>query len=121
MKNKKIKFILGILIILVVVVVIGTFISISKFGVSNPFKTAIGLTQIMFTETNYVQIQDKPRVIVSKSNNAYNLFLDTMKSEGYTYLEDEQMGSMLVFEKDGVREEVFFSVNAYFSKWKWNK
>ena len=121
MKNKKIKFILGILIILVVVVVIGTFISISKFGVINPFQTAIGLTQIMFTETNYMQIQDKPRVIVSKSNNAYNLFLDTMKSEGYTYLEDEQMGSMFVFEKNGVREEVFFSVNAYFSKWKWNK
>lgn len=119
MKNKKVKISLEILILLIIILTIGMFVSISKFGVINPFQTAFGLSKIMFTDTDYVQIQDKPKVIVSKPNNAYEMFLDFMKSEGYNYLEGEQLGSMFVFEKSGVQEKVIFSVNAYFSKWNW--
>jgi hypothetical protein len=44
-----------------------------------------------------------------------------MQDDGYTYLVDESMGSMHVFEKRGVKERIFFSVNKYFSKWIWEK
>lgn len=102
-------------------VVYFTIVSGIKFGVVNPIASGIGVIQIIAFNTKYVEIQSSPRVIIAKPNNSWQLFIKTIKSEGYTYLENEQMGSICTIRKGGVKEAVIFSTNEYYSKWSWVK
>lgn len=92
-----------------------------KLEVANPLASGLGLAKILFTDTEYVEVQDSPRVILAKPDNAYDLLIRVMQEEGYTHVEEETMGSMQVFEKDSRKERMFFSVNKVFSKWIWEK
>jgi hypothetical protein len=118
---KRLRVLIAAGVLLVIVLLSSAFFSYVKLNTANPFSAGIGLVRIMVTDTEYVEIQSSPRVVVAKPDNAWQLFLDTIKSEGYTYLEDERMGSLCTIEKGGNKERVFFSANGYFSKWEWEQ
>lgn len=116
-KNKRLIIVIGILLTLLIA--LSSFISIYKFNAKNPFKVGIGLIQIFATDKEYVEIQSSPKVIISKSDDWFEIFMDYISSEGYTYLENERMGAIHVIEKDGIKELVGLTVNGYYSKWVW--
>lgn len=118
-KIKKLRIGIVAAVLVVFLTLTASFVSYLKFDSPNFFAAGIGLIRITLTDTQYVEIQNSPRVIIAKPQNSMQLFLDTVESEGYTYLADEQMGGMHVIEKDGKKEHVFFSANGYFSKWSW--
>jgi hypothetical protein len=108
-------------IVIVILALLTSFWSHMKLEVTNPLASGRGLFKILFTNTEYVEIQESPRVILAKPDNAFDLLLKKMQDEGYTHIEEETLGSMRVFEKDGKRERLFISTNKYFSKWIWEK
>lgn len=108
-----------IILIFSILIFVLIFVSYSKFHVLNPISSGIGLMRINTTDTNFVEIQNSPRVVLAKPNNAWSVFLNALENEGYKYLEDERMGSLCVFEKNGVIERVNFSINQYYSIWIW--
>jgi len=119
-----IRFFKNVLILAIIIIafaLISSFLSYMKLEVANPLASGLGLAKILFTDTEYVEVQDSPRVILAKPDNAYDLLIRVMQEEGYTHVEEETMGSMQVFEKDSRKERMFFSVNKVFSKWIWEK
>lgn len=108
---------LFIIILIIFISIVSVFISIKTFNVPNPISAGIGLTKILFTEKEYVQIQEYPKIYIAKSNNAQELLINFMKKKGYDYLEDERMASTLVFSNDVSKVYIDFSVNRYYSKW----
>jgi len=91
-----------LLALIIAVVVIGTtsLISYASFGVANPIASGIGLFKVTFTDTTFAEVQNAPKVIFFKQD--YGI-VKAMEEHGYVFLEDEQLGSMLVFEKDGIK------------------
>lgn len=118
---RAIKNILIIIIIAIFLICAASFLSYIKFETANALSSGVGLAKILFTDIDYVEIQESPRVILAQPENSLELLLGMMQDDGYTYLVDESMGSMHVFEKRGVRERIFFSVNRHFSKWIWEE
>ncbi len=112
------KIIIGVFIILIAIIGIGSFVSFSKFGVFNLFSTANGLLQVMFTEKEYIKIQKYPKVIVSKPNASLQ---DFMQNEGFQEDVENQMGALHIFQSNDVTHYVLFSTNKYFSKWRWQE
>lgn len=115
---KKAKIILTIAA-LVVCFGVSIFISINKFGVTNPLSVIGGLYQISFTDTKYVEIQKSPKVIIAKPNSSNNLLIDYMESQGYSENKEGRLGSILEFTQAEHIKYVDFSVNGYYSLWKW--
>lgn len=118
MKKKK------ILIAILILIIIGTFcagiFSYFKFRVINPFSSTFGMIQILYSEKKYTIVQNYPnKVIFAKPDKAIYALDEYMKSIGFKNLEDEQMGSIIVYSNGSVKEMVDFSVNGYYSKWIW--
>ena len=107
-----------LLVVLAVVLIYGAaaFASYAKFRVADPISATTGLTQILFTEKEYAEIQDDPKVILAKPEASLD---DYMEEQGMTRADDEQMGAILVFRDGDYREYVQYSVNGYFSRWSW--
>lgn len=115
-KKKRIKIILIVSVILIILIAVSSFVSYIKFNVANPFSTASGLIQITFTEKEYVQIQQYPKVIIAKPGEG---LLDYMNEKGFTENEDAQLGAMRVFANGDATQSIMYSTNKYFSKWFW--
>lgn len=93
-----------------------SFLSYSHFGVINPFSTASGLAKVMFTDTQYVEIQQSPRVIIAKPDASLDEF---MQAQGYSKDEEKQMGALCTFTDGSEEELISYSCNKHFSKWCW--
>ena len=111
--------VIGLLFVAVISVLLA-FVSKDKLGTFNFISGGTGFLRIMQTDTEYVQIQSSPKIILTDSDNSLDIFVSEIQSEGYTYLPEEQMGGMLVIEKDGKKETVSYSVNEYIGKFVWN-
>ena len=118
----------GIIITMVIccaILLSATIFSIVKFSVWNPFSSCFGMLEILFTNKEYTIVQNNPnRVAFSKtadtSNKSARQYLDEyMKSRGFYFVPEEQMGAMLVYSNGNEKEHVVFSTNKYYSKWKW--
>ena len=118
----------GIIITMVIccaILLSATIFSIVKFSVWNPFSSCFGMLEILFTNKEYTIVQNNPnRVAFSKtadtSNKSTRQYLDEyMKSRGFYFVPEEQMGAMLVYSNGNEKEHVVFSTNKYYSKWKW--
>lgn len=107
-----------LILTIILLIVIATLFSIIKFHVYNPVSSFSGMIQILFTDKEYVIVQNHPnKVIFSKPDTE---LLDRYMSEnGYEYIEEEQMGSMLVYKNDTDKDTIQFSINKYYSKWEW--
>lgn len=118
--NKYYKKIFKVILIALLIFLLLSFISFVKLGVINPFSSTIGLIRIHLTNTEFVEINKLPRVVIAKPNNkSLKFFLKTLEEEGYINLEDEQMASRYVFDYKGDKIYVFFTVHALYVKWTW--
>lgn len=122
MKRKRI--IIPIIICCVILLSATTF-SIIKFDVWNPFSSCFGMLKILFTNKEYIIVQNSPnRVAFSKtsdtSNKSGQQYLDEyMESRGFYFVPEEQMGAVLVYSNGNEKEHISFSTNQYYSKWEW--
>lgn len=104
--------------IVVIVILASSVVSYVKFNVINPFSSGLGMVRILTTDTEYVEIQHNPRVIIAKPDGT--VFVSMLEKEGFTEIENEQLGALHVIEKAGVKEKVFFSINKYYSSYIWD-
>ncbi len=106
-------------ICLAVVLLIGSamLVSYSKFNTVNFLASAKGVITISNTDTETVIIKDNPKVIIAKPNN--DLLDEYMSSHGYEEIEDEQLGAIRVYSNGIEKHHILFSVNKYYSVWKW--
>ena len=120
-KNKKKSRNILITIIVVAVLIIAllgsSLLSYVTFNVGNPFSASIGYFQVTVLDKDYVEISEEPKVMLAQPN--MNILINYMKSRGFTEVEDEQMGAILVFTNGEQKEWVHYSVNKYCSKWYW--
>lgn len=112
-KAKKIIFIASPLFIVFM------FISMIKFSISNPFIVINGLYRITFTGVEYMELQKYPKVIISKPEYSYKLLTKYMEEQGY--IENDRLGAIIEFSKSDSLNYVEFSVNKYYSLWKWRE
>lgn len=117
MKSKKVKIIVS-LICIVVLIAAASLVSVAKFNTANSIAVAISAAKLYFTDAEYVEIQKSPRIIISEKGDMKG-FLEVLEKEGYTHLEDEQMGSLHVVEKNGQKELISSKTNGYYSLWTW--
>ena len=103
--------------ILITALLVSCFISYVKFNTGNPFSVASGYFQIAVLDKEYIQIQNSPKVVLAQPDN--EIFVNYMKSRGFTEIEDEQMGGMRVFTNGEEKEWILYSINGHYSKWCW--
>jgi hypothetical protein len=114
----KTRKILALCLALIIVLSIASFISYSKFNVLNPFSTISGLIQIAFTDKEYIEVQNYPKVIIAKPNASLQ---DYMQNLGFQEDTENQMGALHRFQNNDAVQYVMYSMNKYFSKWKWQE
>lgn len=91
-----------------------------KLGTFNFPKATMALISISNGNKEYVEINATPnKIIIATPDNAMNVFEEYMTNNGYTILEDKQLGSLIVVAQDGEQETIAFSVNKYCSVWQW--
>lgn len=112
------KIMIGVVILIIAVISVGSFVSFSKFGVFNPFSTANGLFQIVFSEKEYIEIQAYPKVIVAKPNVSLE---DYMQKKGLEEDVENQLGALRRFHNNDMAQYILYSTNHYFSKWRWQE
>lgn len=117
--NQKKRIVISAFVtVLLLAVLLGScFISYLKFDTVNPFSAVNGFVQVVVGGEDYVEIQDSPKVIIAQPNK--ELFIEYMESRGFTEVEIEEMGSLYYFGNSEGIEAVFYSQNAYFSRWTW--
>lgn len=118
MKNKKAFWSVIISAAVLLAALIGaSVLSYAELGVLNPFSAANGLARVILTETEYVEIQQYPRVIVAKPDAS--LLDEYMEAQGYERDEERQMGALCTFTDGNFEELVMYSQNKDFSAWRW--
>jgi len=120
-KIKKRRKIIIFSILLLIIIIAASLFSAEKFHTLNPFSSGIGFIRIMFTNVDHVEIQHSPRIIIVKPDISWQLFLDLIKKEGYSYAEDKRMGAILSIEKNGVTVHVIMEMNRYYTIFTWDK
>jgi len=102
-----------ILVIIIILVITGSFVSRDKFGTYNFISGGIGFVKVYFLDEPYVIVQSNPPVFLYR----YPFEMaDELSDYGYSEMSDERMGSMLVFENKGNKYFAQISINAYVSK-----
>lgn len=119
--KKRAKTVALVLVALVGSAGISIFLSVSKFGAANPFSVISGLYQIRFTDTQYAEIQEDPKVIIAKPASSNDLLIDYMEMQGYAENEEGRSGSVIEFTQADQKEYVDFSVNGFYSLWRWRE
>jgi len=118
-KMKNIKLLILIIFCLFLIVIVTCFIFYREFNrLNNPIMAGLGLMKMKIFNLNYVLIQENPKVIIAKSNNALNRLEKYMDNYGFKLI--EQLGSWVIFENDLSEKQSFsFRVNRYYSIWEW--
>ncbi len=116
MKKKKIII---ISICAAVVLLIGTamLVSYAKFNTVNFLAAGKGIITISTMGEDTVIVNNHPRVIIAKPDN--DLLDEYMTSHGYEEVEDEQLGAIRVYSNGREKHHILYSVNKYYSVWKW--
>ena len=103
--------------VLIIILLGSCFISYAIFNTGNPFSVVSGYFQISVLDKEYVKIQASPKVVLAQPNG--EVFVEYMESRGFTEIEEEQMGAIRVFTNGEETEYVWYSINGYYSKWRW--
>lgn len=103
--------------VLIIAILGSCFISYATFNTGNAFSVASGYFQISVLDKEYVEIQASPKVVIAQPDG--EVFIDYMKSCGFTEIEEEQMGAIRVFTNGEEKEYVWYSINEHYSKWRW--
>lgn len=119
-KRKKRMILAACTIFIVLVLCVSMIVSVSKFGTVNFPKVIQALQAISNGESNYVEIKDSPsRIVLASPERSMEVFKAYLNENGYVIVEDEQLGAVFVIAKGEEREKVVFSVNGYYSLWRW--
>ena len=119
MHNTKVKKFVIILIVAVLFLGIGSIISYSNFRVANPFLSASALYKVLFTETEYVQLQEYPQVLIAKPDGSLDEYM--LEKGDYKELEEAQQGALHIYSNGDSMDYIMVSVNKYFSLWSWRE
>lgn len=116
--KKKTIFVI-VMAILIVLFIGATLFSIYKFDVVNPYSACFGMVKILFTNSDYVEVQNFPKkVIFAKPNNSEQLLMEYMKNRGFYNIPDLRLGAVYTFFNGVQYEEVYFSENKYYAEWE---
>lgn len=98
-------FIVGIIIIFVG----ATIFSIYKFKVINPIASCIGMLQILFTNKEYVIVQNFPqKVMFAKPTSS---LFEYMEKQGFEVIPEESMGVYVIFSDGTESKKAYTSTN----------
>ena len=86
------------------------------FGIAKPISCGIALAKVNLTDTVCAEVRGSRKIFIVKPG-AGDAFYTAMREKGYEYLPEEQMGSMIVFEKDGVEYRGIYDAGGYISFW----
>ncbi|MCR4932938.1 MAG: hypothetical protein K6A29_01955 [Lachnospiraceae bacterium] len=90
------------------------------FGTFNCPKVAIALSSINAGRAKYVEVSSRPtKVVLATPDDPMKAFTEYMEENGYTIVEDKQLGGCYCVSKNDIEEKIFFSVNGYYSLWRW--
>lgn len=89
--------------------------SAAAFGTAN-LVSAAGLARVTLLNEPWAEIACEPKVVLAASEISIT---DYMAARGFAENEQERMGALRVFEKDGAKEYVLCSVNRWFARWVW--
>ena len=139
-KVKAIRISLTALMLVVILSVPLLCFSANNFNTVNFVSSGIGVISVVCTNTEYVEIQSSPRVILAKPDNAEETFISIIESEGYTFISDDSNNQNMsysientfmpdkpakdtegtfIIEKNGKREYISWTSNSYYSKFVW--
>lgn len=90
--------------------------SLLTFGTANFVSAAWGLARVTLLNEPWAEIAREPKVVLAASETDLT---DYMAARGFAENEQERMGALRVFEKDGAKEYVLCSVNRWFARWVW--
>ena len=100
-----------IIIAIVIIFIIATIFSIHKFRVLNPISSCLGMLQILFTDKEFVVIQNIPYKVVLAQPGKFNLY---MKEQGFFEVKEKQMGAIHIYS-NGIKEEIVCTrTNGYY-------
>lgn len=120
--KKKIITIIIVAAILLLIFIGCSLISFKEFAVINPFSSGLGAAKILWSDTEYTIVQEKPyKVIIAQPNDSEksaNELLDEYMSE-QGYYEKDRMGSMITYTNGSNDEMIQFRVNKWYSIWEW--
>lgn len=85
---------------------------------NNPIMTGVELIKMVILNKEYKIINENPKTIIARCDNALNILEKYMNMQGYKYV--EKRGSYIVFENDLNEKQTFsFRINKYYSIWEW--
>ncbi len=119
-KGKHIKPKIIISLLVIALIIAPAAFSFIKFGTINYPKVAIALSSINTGRAKYVEVSSRPtKVVLATPDDPMKAFTEYMEENGYTIVEDKQLGGCYVVSKNDIEEKIFFSVNSYYSLWRW--
>ncbi len=96
------------------------FCSYVYLDTANPIAAGVGLLRVMVFDSEPVEIQKNPRVVIARPERFQAAFEAYVAAEGYTYLEEERLGKLHYIEKEGEKELVRLHGNRFYSIWSWD-
>lgn len=121
MKERKRTIAVIAMIVCVCLIAAAMFVSFVKFNSVNLPKIAYAVVAVSSGNEEYVVICENHKKVIIADPNDPDAFYRYLESLGYTELEEEQMGSMHIIEKDGEKEAVLLSANGYYRLWIWQE
>lgn len=140
-KIKAIRISLTVFVLVTVLSIPMLCFSANNFNTVNFVSSGIGVISVVYTNAEYVEIQSSPRVILAKPDNAEEIFVSIIESEGYTFISDDSTDNQnmgyniqntfmadkptkdtegtFIIEKNGKKEYVSWTSNSYYSKFVW--
>ena len=119
MKKKVLFLIPAAAVLLILCLLLGSY---AAFGTANFIRVTGALVSLSKGDAGHYEISAAPnRLVIAGPDNAYAYMVETLEAEGYIIHEEDQMGSMITISKDGIRENLLFSVNGNYSLWRWTK
>ena len=106
--------------LIVIILCVCIVVSATKFRTINFPKVIGAIVSISNGKTDYVELKTGPnKIVIASPENTMNVFEEYIAENGYSVLEDEQLGSLFVIARGEKREYVFISINKYYSLWQW--
>ena len=104
-----------IIIVMIIVFLFSSIFSFIKFYSFNPILSFIGVSLVLFTDTDHFVIQRVPnRVMIAKAGVSLHEY---MEGKGFELV--EQFGAIHLFKKDDKSVSVVTRGNGYFTRWRW--
>lgn len=111
---------INIIALLIAINIVFCLISFRLFSSTNYIKSIYAVISVNCTEQTCIEIRNTPtKIVLSSPENFQETFEQYLEDNGYTYLEDERLGSIHVILKNNKKEYVHCSTNRYYSKWIW--